>query len=33
MADGPSRSSIAMHYTIMGVLMVWIVGLGFYVFY
>ena len=33
MADEPSRASIAMHYTIMAVLMVWVVGLGLYVFF
>jgi hypothetical protein len=33
MANDPSRASIAMHYAIMGVIVVWIFGLGFYVFY
>jgi hypothetical protein len=33
MADEPSRASIAMHYAIMSALVVWIVGLGFYVFF
>ena len=33
MADEPSRASIAMHYTIMTVLVVWVVGLGVYVFF
>jgi hypothetical protein len=33
MADEPSRASIAMHYTIMATLVVWVVGLGFYVFF
>ena len=32
MADDPSRASITMHYAIMGVIVVWIVGLGIYVF-
>jgi hypothetical protein len=33
MADTPSRASIAIHYAIMSALVVWILGLGFYVFY
>jgi hypothetical protein len=33
MANDASRASIRMHYTIMGVIVAWIVGLGFYVFY
>lgn len=33
MADEPSRASIRMHYAIMAALIVWMVGLGFYVFF
>lgn len=33
MANDASRASINMHYAIMGAIVVWIVGLGFYVFY
>jgi len=33
MANDASRASIALHYAIMSVLVAWIVGLGFYVFY
>jgi hypothetical protein len=32
MANDPSRGSLLMHYAIMGTIVVWIVGLGVYVF-
>ncbi len=33
MANDPWHASVALHYAIMGAIVVWMIGLGFYVFY